>query len=115
MGAYTGTPTVNLSYEVGDRTGKRQRVLRNLTLVLSTQGGATNVIAATKLGIAAGFLYKADCVSFTDGSSQIRAVWLFTDGTNLYVGDPTQVTDANRGIPADVTGTLVCEVQGLPV
>lgn len=115
MAAYTGTPTVQGLWEEGDRNGKRIRVRRRLTLTLSTQGGATNVIPATTLGIAAGQLQLCECVSFTDGGAQIRTLWLFTDGTNMYVGDPTQATDANRSIPADVTGTLVCEVAGLPI
>lgn len=115
MSAYSGTPTVVKSWEEGDRFGKRIRVRRLLSLVLSSQGGATNTIAATTLGIASGQLDVAICALFTDGGSQKRTVWCFTDGTNLYIGDPTQATDANRAIPADVTGTLVVEVAGLPL
>lgn len=112
MGAYTGTPTVAATWEEGDRHGKRIRIVKRLTITLSTQGGATNNIPASTLGF--GSLQKVTCILFTDGSAQKRAVWCFTDGTYLYVGDPTNATDATRGIPGDVTGDLVVEVSGIP-
>lgn len=115
MANYTGTPVNNLSWEEGDKYGKRVRIRRNLTITLATQGGATNLIPATALGLAAGQCQSALCVLFVDGGAQKRAVWLFTDGTNIYVGDPTQATDANRAIPADVTGTLTLEIAGFPL
>ncbi len=114
MAAYSGTPTVLSQWEEGDRFGKRIRVVKRLSLSLSSQGGATNNIPATQLGFLAGQLQRATCVLFTDGGAQKRVVWCFTDGTYLYIGDPTQATDANRGIPGDVTGDLIVEVAGLP-
>ena len=113
MAAYSGTPTVVESYEVGDRFGKFRKVYRQLSLSLSSQGGATNTIGAVALGFRSGGLQSVNCVLFTDGGSQKRAVWCFTDGTNLYIGDPTNATDATRGIPGDVTGTLVVDCWGL--
>lgn len=114
MAAYSGTPTVSSQYEEGDRYGKRRRVVKRLSLSLSSQGGTTNNIPATALGFRAGTLEKAVCVLFTDGSANKRVVWCFTDGTDLFIADPTQATDANRGLPGDVTGTLVVEVSGQP-
>lgn len=113
MAAYSGTPTVVESYEVGDRFGKFRKVYRQLSLSLSSQGGATNTISAVSLGFRAGGLQSVNCVLFTDGGSQKRVVWCFTDGTYLYIGDPTNATDATRGIPGDVTGTLVVDCWGL--
>ena len=114
MPAYSGTPTNLSQWEEGDRFGKRLRVVKRLSLSLSSQGGTSNNIPATQLGFLAGQLQKAECVLFTDGSSNKRVVWCFTDGTSLFVADPTQATDANRGRPGDVTGTLIVEVSGLP-
>lgn len=114
MAAYSGTPTIVSQWEEGDRFGKRQRVVKRLSLSLSSQGGTTNNIPATALGFLAGTLSKATCILFTDGSSNKRVIWCFTDGTYLYIGDPTQATDANRGLPGDVTGTLIVEVSGQP-
>lgn len=114
MAVYSGTPVVGSDYEVGDRNGKYRHVRRRLTITLATQGGATNLISAPSLGFATDGLSNAVCCLFTDGGAQKRQVNLFTDTTNLYVGDPTQATDANRGIPTDVTGTLIFIVEGRP-
>lgn len=114
MATYTGTPSRDYFYELGDRNGKTQGTVYGLTITLATQGGATNTITAAALGIKAGQCTKVLCRQFIDGGAQKRAVWLFTDGTNIYVGDPTNATDATRGIPGDVTGTLSLEVVGLP-
>tara|TARA_R110000868_G_scaffold323676_1_gene584598 strand:+ start:2611 stop:2958 length:348 start_codon:yes stop_codon:yes gene_type:complete len=114
MGAVASSAvTLVRAWEEGDRNGKFQAVYRQLSVVLSTQGGATNTIGAVALGFRAGGLFSVNCVLFTDGGSQKRAVWCFTDGTNLYIGDPTNATDATRGIPGDVTGTLVVDCVGL--
>ena len=115
MGAYSGTPTVNLSYELGDRNGKQIGVVRNLTLTISSQGGATNTIGAVALGIKATYLYKVVLVNFTDGGAQNRGIVVWTDGTNVLLGDPQVSTDADRCEPIDLTGTLTIEVTGRPV
>jgi hypothetical protein len=114
MAAYTGTPTVDTSYsyEVGDRNGKFIMLRKKMSITLAAQGGATNTIGDAALGFASGGIIEARAVLFTDGSAQKRTVWLFTDGTNVYVGDPTNATDATRAIPGDVTGTLVLIVEG---
>lgn len=114
MAAYTDIPTVISQWEEGDRFGKRVRVVRRLSLALTAQGGTADTISATALGFRAGMLERATCILFTDGSANKRVVWCFTDGTNLYIGDPTQATDANRGLPGNVTGTLIVEVAGQP-
>ena len=116
MAAYTGTPTLvgPGSWERGDRGGKRISKVRRLSLTLTAQGGLTNTISAVSLGFRSGGLIQARCILFTDGSANKRHVDLFTDGTYLYTADPSVATDADRGKAADVTGTLVCEVEGLP-
>jgi hypothetical protein len=115
MGAYTGTPTILRAWEEGDRNGKFLRIKRRISITLATQGGATNTISATSLGLKSDGLEGAQFVLFTDDSgSQKRALHLFTDGTYLYVGDPQTSTDADRGEPTDVSGVLVCEIYGQP-
>lgn len=113
MAAYSGTPTVDLIWEVGDRNGKHIRVCKRLSLSLSSQGGASNNIPASALGFRSSGIKAARCILFTDGSSVKRHIALFTDGDYLYTADPAVSTDADRGKAADVTGTLVCEVEGL--
>ncbi len=112
MAAYSDTPTVLRKWELGDRYGKEVEWCKDISIALSSQGGATNTIGKVALGYST--IYAVQCILFTDGGSQKRAVWLTTDGTNVYVGDPTQATDANRSIPADVTGTLVLRISGKP-
>lgn len=114
MSAYSGTPTVVSALEEGDRNGVFRRARRHLTLSLTAQGGTSNNIPVTALGIKAGYAGEVRLVKFTDGSANVRWVGLFTDGTYVYVSDPTQATDANRGLPSDVTGTLELIVLGLP-
>lgn len=115
MAAFSGTvtPVGPGAWEVGDRTGKFNRVTKRISIALSSQGGASNVISATSLGFRSGGLIAARCLLFTDGSAVKRHIALFTDGTNLYTADPQVATDADRGKAADVTGTLVAEVDGL--
>lgn len=112
MSAYSGTPTISSIYEVGDRNGQFRHVRKKMSLTLSSQGGASNTIGYAALGFASGGISEARCCLFIDGGAQKRTVWLFTDGDNVYVGDPTNATDATRGIPGDVTGTLVLIVEG---
>ena len=116
MAVYSGTPIVNLAYEQGDRSGKLIRVVRNLTLSISSQGGATNTIGAAALGFAtaAGSITGARLVNFTDGSSQNRGIIVWTDGVSILLGDPQVATDADRCEPLDMTGTLQIEVYGWP-
>lgn len=114
MAAYSGTPTINKSWVETDKGGKTIRVRRQLSITLSSQGGAINTIGYAALGFADGGIETVHCIRFTDGSNQIRWVGLFTDGDNVYVADPTQATDADRGEPSDVTGTLVMEIAGWP-
>lgn len=116
MAAYSGTPTRvgPGSWERGDRSGKFVSKVKRLSLTLVAQGGLTNTIGAVALGFRSGGLIQARCILFTDGSANKRYIGLFTDGTNLYTADPSVATDADRGKAADVTGTLVCEVEGLP-
>lgn len=112
MANYSGPPTILRSWEEGDRNNKIIRSVRRVSITLSSQGGATNLIPATALGFVSGYLEKANLVLFTDTTPQKRALSLFTDGTNLYTGDPTTATDASRELPTDVSGTLICELYG---
>lgn len=113
MSAYSGTPTVDLIWEIGDRQGKHIRVCKRLTLSLTAQGGLSNTIGYAALGFRSGGIKAARTILFTDGSSVLRNVGLFTDGNNVYTADPAVSTDADRGKAADVTGTLICEIEGL--
>lgn len=121
MGAYTGTPTVNRVYEKGNRQGQYVETVKDLTLSISSQGGATNTIGYAALGFQANGIKKVRVINFTDGSSQNRGILAWTDasltavtgGNNVLLGDPQTSTDADRCEPTDMTGTLRIEVCGL--
>jgi len=112
MPAYSGTPTVVRWWYVGDRNGKQVEVSKDLTITLTTQGGGTNTIGKAALGFTS--INTVTPILFVDGSANNRAVNLFTDATNVLVADPQVVTDANRGLGADVTGTLTFRITGTP-
>lgn len=112
MAAYSGTPTVVKAWEEGDRNGKLVRVRKILTLTISSQGGSSNTIGDTALGFTS--IDVVTPVTYTDGSSQNRAIFAWTDGTNVLLGDPQVSTDADRGEPLDMTGTLTIELAGWP-
>ena len=113
MGAYAGTPTLVRGWEVGDRTGKRVEVVRDLVLTISSQGGASNTIGKTALGFAS--INTVTLIDFTDGGSQNRGIVVWTDATNVYVGDPQVGTDNARCEPLDSSGTLTIRVTGWPI
>ena len=110
MAVYSGTPTVVSSWEEGDRYGKLLRVVKILDLTLSSQGGASNTIGDTALGLTS--IDYVHFVNYTDGSSQNRGLVVWTDGTNVLLGDPQTSTDADRCEPTDCTGTLRIMVAG---
>jgi hypothetical protein len=114
MSAYSGTPTVNQSYEIGDRNGKLQEVLRDLTLTIDTQGGTSNTIGYAALGFADGRINSVVVVNFTDTGPQNRGIIAWTDGDNVYLGDPQAATDAARCEPIDLSGTLRLRLTGWP-
>lgn len=112
MSAYSGTPTITRWWYVGDRNGKQVEVSKDLSLSPSTQGGATNTIGKAALGFTS--IYSVRLLNFTDGSAQNRAIYVWTDGTNIYLGDPQVSTDADRGEPLDMSGTLAIRITGAP-
>jgi len=113
MSVYAGTPTDNGSWVQGDRNGKRIRIVRNLTLTISSQGGATNTIGYAALGFASGGIQSVVPVNYTDGAAQNRAIFAWTDGSSILLGDPQVSTGTDRGEPLDMSGTLQIEVAGL--
>jgi hypothetical protein len=112
MSAYSGTPTVNRSYDLGDRFQKRVALVKDLTLTISSQGGATNTIGYAALGYQDGGIHKVTVISYIDGSEVRRGILAWTDGDNIYLGDPQTATDADRCDATDMTGTLRIEVVG---
>lgn len=97
--------TINTRYNtIADTEGKRQVV--DATLVLTGQGGATNSIAATLLG-----LQSIDaCDSIVDSSNNVYIGVPSYDRTLLILTNTNAVT----GTPADITATVRAVIRGLP-
>lgn len=100
--------TVEKSWTEGGTNGKRVRCYR-VTLVLTGQGSTTNKIPASVLGLSvieqASEFVKSDDTKVYPASPDYA-------GANLLLTDPTQATDANRALPADITATLRGVVKG---
>lgn len=83
---------------------------KQLTLVLSSQGGATNTVDASTLGFTK-ILRSTPAQKNND--AQIHLTAPSYDGSKLFFYDLAQATDANRDDPADLTGTFRLLVEGV--
>jgi hypothetical protein len=80
-----------------------------VSLVLSSQGGATNTIGATALGFTK-ILGSSAAIKSDD--SAVYPTSPSTDGSKLFFINLAQATDASRPAPADVTGTFKLTIWG---
>jgi len=83
--------------------------VKQLELVLSSQGGATNYIAASELGFQK--ILRSSIAQKSDNALACPTAPSF-DGSKLFFYNLAQATDANRDDPADVTGTFKVVVEG---
>ena len=100
--------TVNLGYELLSMPFRLKT--KQLTLVLSSQGGASNTIDASTLGFTK--LLSSEMAQKSDDALAYPTCPSY-DGSKLFFYNPAQATDANRDDPADVTGTFRVTVTGL--
>lgn len=100
--------TVNLGYELLSMPFRLKT--KQLTLVLSSQGGASNTIDASTLGFTK--LLSSTMAQKSDDALAYPTCPSY-DGSKLFFYNPAQATDANRDDPADVTGTFLVMVTGL--
>ena len=100
--------TVNLGYELLSMPFRLKT--KQLTLVLSSQGGASNTVDASTLGFTK--LLSSTMAQKSDDALALHTAPSY-DGSKLFFYNPAQATDANRDDPADVTGTFRVTVTGL--
>jgi hypothetical protein len=81
-----------------------------LEIVLSSQGGATNFIAADQLGFQK--ILRSSMAQKSDDALALPTAPSYA-GTKLFFYNPAQATDATRDDPADVSGTFRLVVEGL--
>lgn len=96
--------TVVRSWTEGSPTGKRSLV-KQLSIVLTGQGDATDKILATALG----FTSRVESCSnlYDSANSKLYPAAPSSDGSYVVLIDPTQATDANRATIATKTGITV--------
>jgi len=82
---------------------------KQLTLVLSSQGGATNTVDASTVGF--GVILGSTMAQKSDDALALHTCPSY-DGSKLFFYDPAQATDANRDDPVDVSGTFRVLVWG---
>ncbi len=100
--------TVNAAWSEGNVTGKRH-VAKLCSMVLSGQGTTTNTIPAAAFGLT--FIESCTNAVKSDDTVIYPAVPAH-DGSAVLLMDVTNATDATRGAPADITGTLYITVRG---
>jgi hypothetical protein len=100
--------TIERSWTEGGTNGLEVSC-RQVTLVLTGQGGTTNKIPASVLA-----LTKIEQSSVFVKSDDTKVYPATPDyaGANLLLNDLTQATDANRALPADITATVRGVVKG---
>lgn len=82
---------------------------KQLTLVLSSQGGASNTVDASTLGF--GVILGSAMAQKSDDALAYPTCPSY-DGSKLFFYNPAQATDASRDDPADVSGTFRVLVWG---
>lgn len=117
MAAITSANVViHQTYEVGTRSGKQLGVGVLATITLAAQGATAGDIPPSVFGLKQ-FLFVQPL------SATISAVkrWVpfglanfGLDDNYIFPVDLMQATDANRGIPANLTGTFTVYVEGIP-
>ena len=82
---------------------------KQLTLVLSSQGGSSNTVDASTIGL--GVILGSTMAQKSDDALALHTCPSY-DGSKLFFYNPAQATDANRDDPADVSGTFRVTVWG---
>lgn len=109
MGAFSATGNLTVTSAWTNVASPKRIKQKYITIVLSSQGGATNYIAASELGLTKIFASSAaqksdDAIAYLTAPSY--------DQTKLFFYNLENATDATRGDPVDVTGTFRLLVTG---
>ena len=88
---------------------ERRRTVKHVEVVLTGQGGASNVISASNFGF--NTIFEVGPVQTDDNSEMIGAAPSY-DGTKLFLYDLSNSTATNHGVPADITDTVRFVIKG---
>lgn len=105
----TDAVTVLREWEVGARNGERKLIRKHVRCVLTGQGGTTNEITASALGLSE---VHAVLGAVTDGNTIFPAVPKY-DLSAVLLAKLAEATDANRANPQDLSDTIYMVVEGV--
>lgn len=116
MAAVASTDVTRVSgYESGDRYGRRIEDVKIFDVVLTANGGTANDIPATLFGFTT--INWVQCVRALDDAGTPLLANLVpvveADGAGFLVCNPETSTDADRGHPANYTGTIRVRMGGV--
>lgn len=116
MAAVASTDVTRVSnYSAGDRFGNRVEDIKIFDVVLSGNGGTADDIPATLFGFVT--LNWVQCVRALDNAGTPLLANLVpvveADGAGFLVCNPETATDADRGHPANYTGTIRVRMGGV--
>lgn len=113
MAAITSSVVTLLrSWEQAAKGGYTVEKVKDLKIVLSTQGGTAGDIPASALGLSKIYSAVAQGLNVS-GTQKGAVVGIATDGSEIFPVDMNQATDANRTLRANVTGDLYVRVTGM--
>jgi hypothetical protein len=116
MAAVASTDVTRISnYESGDRFGRRIEDIKIFDVVLTANGATANDIPASLFGFRT--LNWVQCIRALDDAGTPLLANLVpvveTDGEGFLVCNPETSTDADRGHPANYTGTIRVRMGGV--
>lgn len=116
MAAVASTDVTRVSsYESGDRFGRRIEEVKIYDVVLTANGGTADDIPASLFGLTT--LNWVQCIRALDNAGTPLLANLVpvveTDGAGFLVCDPETSTDADRGHPANYTGSIRVRIGGV--
>lgn len=115
MAAITASNVTVVEFRPIRVMGKSYGVRRLLSIVLSSQGGTAGDIPASALGFTRITNVQPLCLTVSGPAIRLATVGLdSSSGTELVTYDVTNATDASRTTRANLTGTLLCWVEGYP-
>lgn len=116
MAAVASTDVTRVSnYIAGDRFGNRIEDVKIYDVVLTANGGTADDIPASLFGFTT--INWVQCIRALDNAGtpllSVLMPIVEADGAGFLICDPETATDANRGHPANYTGSIRVRMGGV--
>jgi hypothetical protein len=115
------TPSNVTVLDAGDSASKQSKsrgIRRRVAVALTAQGGTAGDLPASAFRLKQ--ITEVNFNGFFDGTNwragvQVGIANAGTDNNSVFPADLLQATDASRGNPANLTGTLYLTIEGIPL